>query len=332
MQKAGTTSKAQRRLAAIFSADVEGYARLMSADEGGTLNLLSAHRDITDRLIAGQGGRIANTAGDSILAEFPSAVDALQCALDILERIGAVNREIPEAHRVIFRIGLHVGEVMVRDGDLFGDGVNIAARLQGLARPGSVCLSDAAHQFVHRALPLNFEDLGPQKIKNIDSPIRVYLARPADAPPSPVLPSVHRRAMAHLARRFHDLCRVSAEKVTGKIGLEPVEFATLASVHDAPGNDLRRLAERVGVTTEQAQDYLTHLENRGMICRKPVKQANGPETYEVTPNGADLLLSLRPEIFAAMERVTASLSHDERDTLQELLARVIKANEAKDKA
>jgi adenylate cyclase len=332
MPRTDPASKAQRRLAAIFSADVEGYARLMNADEGGTLNLLSAHRDITDRLIAGQGGRIANTAGDSILAEFPSAVDALQCALDILERVGAVNREIPEAHRVIFRIGLHVGEVMVRDGDLFGDGVNIAARLQGLARPGSVCLSDAAHQFVHRALPLNFEDLGLQKIKNIDSAIRAYLAWPADAPLSPVLPPVHRRAMAHLARRFNDLCSNSANIVTGREGLEPIEFATLASVHDAPGSDSRRLAERIGVPTAKALRYLKRLENRGLIQRKTAGAANGPGRYEITSQGTKLLLSVRPEIFEAMERVTASLSNDERKTLRELLVRVIEANEAKNKA
>jgi class 3 adenylate cyclase/DNA-binding MarR family transcriptional regulator len=332
MQRADTAAKPLRRLAAIVSADVEGYARLMSADEAGTLNLLSAHRDITDRLIASQGGRIANTAGDSILAEFPNAVDALQCALDILQRIGAVNHEIPEVHRIVFRIGLHVGEVMVRDGDLFGDGVNIAARLQTLAKPGSVCLSEAAHQFVHRALPLTFDDLGPQQIKNIDPAVRAYLAWPADAPPSPALPPVHRRAMAHLARRFHDLCRGAVAKVTVKIGLEPVEFATLASVHDAPGNELRRIAERVGVTTAQALAYLGHLEDLGMIGRKPGSPANGPECYEATAEGARQLLSLRPEIVTAMESVTASLSHDERDTLQELMARVIKANEAKDRA
>jgi class 3 adenylate cyclase/DNA-binding MarR family transcriptional regulator len=330
MVKVDSASKTQRRLAAILSADVEGYARLMNADEGATLNLLSAHRDITDRLIAGQGGRIANTAGDSILAEFPSAVDALQCALDILERIGAVNREIPEAHRVIFRIGLHVGEVMVRDGDMFGDGVNIAARLQGLARPGSVCLSEAAHQFVHRALPLSFEDLGSQKIKNIDSAIRAYLAWPADAPPSPVLPPVHRRAMAHLARRFHDLCSGAAMTVTAREDLIPVEFAVLASVHDAPGTDLRRLAERIGVETAKAQRYLKRLEDRGMIQRQPVRGTKRPATYEVTSQGTTLLLSLRPEVLDAMERVTASLSNDERETLRGLLVRVIKANEAKD--
>src|SRR6185503_6721236 len=102
----------QRRLAAIVSADVAGYTRLMNVDEAGTLRLLGSHRDVTDRLIAQHGGRIANTAGDSILAEFPSAVDALQCALGIQERIAAVNDEVPEERRVSFRIGLHVGEAL----------------------------------------------------------------------------------------------------------------------------------------------------------------------------------------------------------------------------
>ena len=109
----------------------------MNTDERGTLRLLTSHREITDSEIARQGGRIANTAGDSILAEFPSAVDAVQCAIVIQERVAAVNEAVPAERRVIFRIGVHVGEAMVRDGDLFGDGVNITARLEALAHPGS---------------------------------------------------------------------------------------------------------------------------------------------------------------------------------------------------
>src|SRR5262245_56371880 len=168
----------QRRLAAIFCADVAAYTLLMKADEAGTLRLLLSHRETTDRLIAQHGGRIANTAGDSILAEFPSAVDALQCALGIQERIAAVHHEVPEKRRVSFRIGLHVGEVMVRNGDLFGDGVNIAARMQSLAKPGTVCLSGAAHEYARRVWSIAFEDLGLQSVKNLDDPIRAFLARP----------------------------------------------------------------------------------------------------------------------------------------------------------
>jgi adenylate cyclase len=331
MRKSDTVSKVQRRLAAIFCADVEGYTRLMNADEAGTMRLLTSHRDITDRLIAQHGGRIANTAGDSILAEFPSAVDALQCSLGILERVAAVNQEIPEERRVSFRIGLHAGEVMVRDGDLYGDGVNVAARMQGLAQPGSVCLSEAAHQFVHRVLPVTFEDLGPQLVKNLDAPIRAYSARPSGQPASPSLPPVHRRIEAHLARRFHKLCHGAVTSVTGRQELTPVEFAALASLHDAPGIDSRRLAERIGIDATMAQRLLKRLMSRDLIHRVPSDENNRSAGLSLTPQGIDVLQTLRPAIAAGLDRVMATLSDRERGTLQELLARVIKANETKDK-
>src|SRR5688500_17735970 len=119
----------ERRLAAIFAADVEGYSRLMGQDEVGTLRTLTAHRQIMDRLIGEHGGRIANTAGDSVLAEFPSVVDAVKAAVDVQEALRRPNEMLPEDRQVRFRIGVHVGDVMIQGGDLFGDGVNIAARL-----------------------------------------------------------------------------------------------------------------------------------------------------------------------------------------------------------
>src|SRR5215217_628383 len=122
--------KVERRLAAIFAADVAGYSRLMEQDEVGTLQALTAHREIMDRLIVEHGGRIANTAGDSVLAEFPSAVDAIQCAVDVQNALVEATKAIPEERRLLFWIGVHVGDVMVRGGDLLGDGVNIAARLE----------------------------------------------------------------------------------------------------------------------------------------------------------------------------------------------------------
>ena len=126
----------ERRLAAIFAADVEGYSRLMRADEVGTLRTLTAHREVMDRLIAEHRGRIANTAGDSVLAEFPSVVDAVKCAVAVQEALAEANERLPEERRLRFRIGVHVGDVMVRGGDLFGDGVNIAARLQTIGGGG----------------------------------------------------------------------------------------------------------------------------------------------------------------------------------------------------
>jgi adenylate cyclase len=164
----------KRRLAAIFAADVEGYSRLMGADEVATLVALTARREILDGLIATNGGRIANTAGDSVLAEFGSAVDAVRCAMEAQDALAKANSTLPENHQINFRIGVHVGDVMVRAGDLFGDGVNIAARLQTLARAGGLCVSGVTYDQVRKILPLEFTDLGPQTVKNIEEPIRAY--------------------------------------------------------------------------------------------------------------------------------------------------------------
>jgi adenylate cyclase len=142
----------------------------MGADEVGTLKGLTERRTILDRLIGRHRGRIANTAGDSVLAEFGSAVDAVQCA------VADANSGVPPNKRINFRIGIHIGDVMVRGGDLFGDGVNIAARLQALAQPSSVCVSGATYEQVKKVLPLSFTDLGPQQVKNIEEPIRAYVA------------------------------------------------------------------------------------------------------------------------------------------------------------
>ena len=164
----------ERRLVAILAADVAGYSRLMGIDEEGTLATLSDFRLITDRLIADHGGRICGTAGDSILAAFGSALAAVQCAIDIQNELAASNQALDEGRRMQFRIGVNVGDVMVKEGDIFGDGVNIAARLEGLAEPGGVCISRGVHDHVAKKLPYDFEDLGERSVKNIAQPIRVF--------------------------------------------------------------------------------------------------------------------------------------------------------------
>jgi TolB-like protein/class 3 adenylate cyclase/Tfp pilus assembly protein PilF len=179
----------ERRLLAIFAADVADYSRHMRADEQRTLKALQTSREIADRRISEHRGRIANTAGDSILAEFPSAVDAVQCALTV-QREMAEATAWPDELRLQLRIGVHVGDVVVKGGDLFGDGVNIAARLQALAEPGGICLSEEAHRYAARPLSLTCIDLGHQEVKNIDGGIRVFSVRPMgqlapDAPSSP---------------------------------------------------------------------------------------------------------------------------------------------------
>ena len=163
-----------RKLVAVFAADVEGYSRLMGADEVGTLKGLTERRAILDGLIGEHRGRIANTAGDSVLAEFGSAVDAVQCAVEAQDALAEANSSLSPDRRISFRIGIHIGDVMVRAGDLFGDGVNIAARLQSIASPGAVFISGATYDQVRKVLPITFADLGAQQVKNIQEPIRAY--------------------------------------------------------------------------------------------------------------------------------------------------------------
>ena len=192
-----------RRLVAVFAADVEGYSRLMGADEVGTLKRLTERRAILDRLIGDHGGRIANTAGDSVLAEFASAVQAVQCAVDAQTALAEVNASVAPDRRISFRIGVHVGDVIVRAGDLFGEGVNIAARLQTLANPGGVCISGETYDQVRKVLPITFTDLGAQHVKKIQEPIRSYhvgarneasapahVAEAENLPPIPDKPSI----------------------------------------------------------------------------------------------------------------------------------------------
>src|ERR1700757_2820590 len=176
-------TKVSRRLVAVFAADVEGYSRLMGADEVGTLQGLTERRAILDKLIGEHRGRIANTAGDSVLAEFGSAVEAVQCAVEAQAALAEANSSVAPDRRISFRVGIHIGDVMVHVGDLFGDGVNIAARLQSIAKPGGVCISGATYDQVRKVLPITFADLGGQHFKNIEDPIRVYQAAIEPVPP-----------------------------------------------------------------------------------------------------------------------------------------------------
>ena len=141
------------------------------------MRALTAHRGVMDSLIAEHRGRIANTAGDSVLAEFPSVVDAVKCAVQVQAAIARNDEAEAEERRLTFRVGVHVGDVIVRGNDIIGDAVNVAARLQSLAEAGGICLSAVAHEYVRNVLPLNFDDLGTQSVKNISEPIRAYAIR-----------------------------------------------------------------------------------------------------------------------------------------------------------
>jgi adenylate cyclase len=167
-------SQIERKLAAIFAADVDGYSRLMGIDEVGTLRALTTYREIIDALIAQDRGRIFNTAGDSVVAEFPSVVDAVHCAVEVQRVLGAENAKRSSDKQMRFRIGVHVGDVLVQGDNLFGDGVNVAARLETLAEPGGICVSGSVRDYVGKKLPVVFTDCGEQAVKNIAEPVRAY--------------------------------------------------------------------------------------------------------------------------------------------------------------
>jgi adenylate cyclase len=164
----------ERKLAAILCADVFGYSRLMGEDEEATLRSLSAHRKIIDGLIEQHHGRFVNSAGDSVLAEFASVVNAVQCAVEAQSALKTENAEIPPERRMEFRIGVNLGDVMIEGEQIYGDGVNVAARLESLAEPGGICISDNVYAQVRNKLALSYDDLGEQMVKNIAEPVRVF--------------------------------------------------------------------------------------------------------------------------------------------------------------
>ena len=190
--------KVTRKLTTILAADVEGYTRLMRADEEATLKTLGEYREIFDGLIARHEGRVFSTGGDSVLAEFGSAVEAVRCAISCQEEISSRNAELADDRKLIFRMGINVGDVMIRDGDLFGDGVNVAARLEGLADPGGVCISGSVFEQIKHKLSLGFEDMGQQEVKNIAEPVSAYRLVPGQvsvsaAATAAAKPSIKRR-------------------------------------------------------------------------------------------------------------------------------------------
>jgi len=172
----------ERRLAAILVADMAGYSRLMEQDEEGVIERQKTHRrELIDPEIEGRGGRIVKTTGDGMLAEFASAQEAVRCAIDIQSAMAERESASPIDSRIVYRIGINLGDVVFDEGDVFGDGVNVASRLQGLSEPGGVCVSEIVHQAVADRLDQPFRDMGSQRVKNISRPIRVWQWTP-DAP------------------------------------------------------------------------------------------------------------------------------------------------------
>ena len=188
-----------RHLAAILAADVAGYSRLMGEDEEGTLARLNAHRrELSDPMVAEHHGRNVKTTGDGLLIEFPSVVEAVSCALAVQRAMVERNAATPEEKRITFRIGVNLGDIIVEDGDIYGDGVNIAARLEGIAEPGGICISDDAFRQVRAKVEAEFADIGEQSLKNIARPIRVYRIPIAENATAPTLPLPDKPSIAVL--------------------------------------------------------------------------------------------------------------------------------------
>jgi adenylate cyclase len=166
-----------RRLAAIVAADVAGYSRLMGLDEVGTARTLREHRKVTDALVAKHGGRLVKTTGDGLLLEFTSVVDAVECAVAMQEVMAERNQGVPEDRRMLLRIGINLGDILIEGDDILGDGVNVAARLEGIADPGGICISSSAYEQVRGKVAVEFADLGEQRLKNIERPVRIYATK-----------------------------------------------------------------------------------------------------------------------------------------------------------
>ena len=195
-----TSERVERRLAAVLAADVAGYSRLMGRDEEGTLaQLKSSRKTVVDPCIAAHRGRIVKTTGDGMLVEFASAVDAARCAVELQRGMAAQNADVPPDTKIEFRIGIHVGDIIIDSNDIFGDGVNIAARLEGIAEPGGVCISDDAQRQVRGKVEFNFDDMGLQSLKNIAEPMRAWRVRLDGTTASPAPPKSSAETVPPLA-------------------------------------------------------------------------------------------------------------------------------------
>jgi class 3 adenylate cyclase len=214
-----------RRLAAILAADVAGYSRLIGSDEAGTLGRLRTTRaELIDPTIAKHHGRLVKTTGDGLLVEFSSVVDALRSASEIQAGMAERNATVPPDERIEFRMGLNVGDIVVEDGDIFGDGVNIAARLEGLAEPGGICVSARVQEDAAGRLDLPFEDLGEQTVKNIARPVRVFALHPETIAAIPMRDAVPIPEVRISTRRTRSIVRSIAATVATVLAIAVITW------------------------------------------------------------------------------------------------------------
>ena len=252
-----------RKLAAILHADVVGFSRLMGEDEAGTHRALGELRRAVDPLIASRGGRIVGTAGDSFLADFSSVVDALDCAVEIQRAARAINDPIPSDRRLELRIGVNLGDVIVDGGDIFGDGVNIAARLQALARPGTVCISHTVYEQVRNKLDLDYHPLGSHRVKNIAEPVRVYAVGFSAVPgrarkrPRLLLAAAGASGLVVAGLAMWALYAGAGRDLLGLAAPKPVEVADLIAPHRLAGRLSVAVLPFKNLSGDAGQDFFS---------------------------------------------------------------------------
>jgi TolB-like protein len=315
MERAGQ-ARVERRLAAILAADVAGYSRLIEADEEGTLGRLKALRaEIIDPKIAGHKGRIVKTTGDGLLVEFASVVDALRCAAEVQAAIGAGNGPLPPERRIEFRIGIHQGDIVVEDGDIFGDGVNVAARLEGLAEPGGICVSARVQEDATGRLNLVFEDMGEQALKNIGRPVRAYrvvtaaASASARATPGPALPDKPSIAVLPFANMSGDpeqeyFADGMVEEITTAIARLPWLFVIARNssfTYKGRAVDVKQVARELGVRYV-LEGSVRKAGNRVRIAGQLIDTATGAHIWAERFDGA------LDDIFDLQDQVAGSVA------------------------
>jgi len=248
----------ERPLAAILAADVAGYSRLMGADEEGTLDRLMAHRrQLVDPKVAEYRGRIVKTTGDGVLVEFPSVVDAVRGAVEIQRAMVDSNAGLPDARRIAFRIGINLGDIIADGRDIYGDGVNIAARLEALAEPGGICISRVVRDQIRDKLSYPFEDMGEQTVKNIARPVRAYLLSAAAVAALPaVTPSARPRSARRRAKPRRGAPRLSIVVLPfTNLSNEPDQEYFADGINDDLTSDLSRIAGSFVIARTTAFTY-----------------------------------------------------------------------------